>query len=298
MEHVMSVDESDVRMADPWGAHASAYDRVFAPLTGYVARSMVAMVEARLPDDARILDVACGSGACLWPLFERAEVKRAKGGTDFTVGCDFSPGMVEITRRKASRLAGREAFSVEVQDGQALTYEDASFDAVFSCFGIFLFEDRVAGWREAARVLKPEGHFATTTWMAPEQNEMFYAQFVPIMESLPKRLVDTMQPNGWMEVADARKLEREVMAAGFVEVEVHPFRATFVLPSIETAWHMLLDNPSGGALVRQCNEEEVRSVKQHFFQSLRERVSGDTHPIQLEACCNVLTATKLKDGAL
>ena len=277
---------------DPWGEHASRYDRVFAPLTGYIARSMLAMTDARMPEGARVLDIACGSGALLLPAIERAQRRRARGTDDFVVGCDFSPGMVDVARRKAEALFDPDGFSCNVQDGQALTEEDARYDAAFSCFGIFLFPDRIAGWREAARVLKPGGLFATTTWLAPEHNDMFRAQFEPIMGALPKRLTEDMTPPGWMIVADGEALAAEVAEAGFRDVQTSVFRTQFVLPSVEVACETMLDNPAGGALLRACSDDEAAEVKAAFVGSLEARAGGADRPILLEAACNILTARK------
>lgn len=277
---------------DPWGEHASSYDRVFAPLTGYIARSMLAMTDARMPEDARVLDIACGSGALFLPAVERAQRRRARGGGDYVVGCDFSPGMVEVARTKAEALFDADAFSCGVQDGQALSEEDARYDAAFSCFGIFLFPDRVAGWREAARVLKPGGVFATTTWLAPEHNEMFRAQFEPVMGALPKRLTEDLRPSGWMLVADRHALAAEVAQAGFRDVETSVFRTQFVLPSAGLAWETMLGNPVGGALLRACSDVEAAEVEVAFVRGLEERAGGPGRPVVLEAACNVLVARK------
>lgn len=71
-----------------------------------------------------------------------------------------SPDYVELTSRNLSVLDAGDLVRCEVHDGQALSLESGSFDAVSSSFGIFLFPDRHAGWREAARVLKAGGLLA------------------------------------------------------------------------------------------------------------------------------------------
>ncbi len=277
---------------DPWGDHASMYDRIFAPLTGYIARSMLAMTDAQMPSNARVLDIACGSGALLLPAIERVQRRRAHGGSDVAVGCDISAGMVDIARRKAEALFEPDAFRCGVQDGQALSEEDGSFDAAFSCFGIFLFPDRHTGWREAARVLKPGGLFTTSTWVAPEENEMFRAQFGPLASALPERLTQDMTPPGWMIVADPEALAAEVTDAGFGDVQTSRLRAHFVMPSAETAWVTMLDNPAAGALMRECTASELAVVKDAVVSSLQARATGPGGAIVLEAVCNVLVARK------
>src|SRR3546814_17292559 len=66
-----------------------------------------------------------------------------------------------IARIAASNLPNVEA---RVMDGQALALEDASFDAVFSIFGVIMFP----GWRKGlaamARVTRTGGHGVIATW--------------------------------------------------------------------------------------------------------------------------------------
>ena len=279
--------------ADPWGSHASTYDRIFAPLTGYVARTMLASTEERTLDGARVLDIACGSGALLLPAIERAQRRRQEGHNDVVVGCDFSPGMVAISQKRAEALYTSDAFRCEVQDGQALSEDDATYDAAFSCFGIFLFPDRHAGWREAARVLKPGGLFSTSSWLPPEHNEMFRAQFEPMMEALPSRITEQLEAPGWLGVATAEALEAEVGEAGFTEIETTVFRTMFTLPSARVAWKAVLENPAAGAMLQQCDEQEREAVKSAFFDSMQQRAGGARRPILLEAACNILVARRL-----
>src|SRR3546814_13231114 len=51
-----------------------------------------------------------------------------------------------------------------VMDGQALALEDASFDAVFSIFGVIMFPDWRKGLAEMARVTRPGGQGVIVTW--------------------------------------------------------------------------------------------------------------------------------------
>lgn len=61
----------------------------------------------------------------------------------------------------AARLPYVEA---QVMDGQALTLPDASFDAVFSIFGVIMFPDWRKGLSEMARVTRPGGYGIVATW--------------------------------------------------------------------------------------------------------------------------------------
>ena len=58
----------------------------------------------------------------------------------------------------AGRVDWRQA------DALQLPFADASFDAVACQFGAMFFPDRVAGYREARRVLRPGGRFVFNVW--------------------------------------------------------------------------------------------------------------------------------------
>lgn len=269
--------------AHAWDAHADTYARLFSPLTSQLAESMFRLSERHLAPGAKILDVACGCGALTLPAARHAQ--RAGGEV---LATDFSPAMVERTARAAQGLPVRG----EVHDGQALALADASFDAVFSCFGIFLFPDRPAGWAEAARVLRPGGVFATTVWRGPEHNAMLRAQMEPILRALPERLRQA-PGRSWMDIADPAALVAEVMSSGpFVDPELYVLQASIVLPDSRTTWLAMQDNPVMGGLLRACEPEELAAVERSVLERLGELAGGLDRPLVFDTSCHVLVARR------
>lgn len=288
-----------------WDHHADTYGRLFAPFTGVIARGLLALAEPRLPRGARLLDVACGTGALALPALERALRERSAtdpggaGAAAQVVATDFSEAMVAHTRAAgAAVLAGSpgaaaDVFECRVENGEALSFADSSFDAVFSCFGIFLFGDRRAGWREAARVLRPGGTFATAVWQGPQQNELLRAQMEPMMAALPERLRQAPPPGGWLAIADADALRAEILeVAPLTHVRVRPFHLTMVYPDWTLLWGAMRDNPVVGTLLRACTEAELEVVRERVFAGFRERAGGDDEPLTLTSACNLLVATR------
>jgi ubiquinone/menaquinone biosynthesis C-methylase UbiE len=274
-----------------WDQHASVYDALFSGLTGYVAEAMLRIADPRLPAGSKLLDVAAGTGALAIRGLERS---LARGGADSIVACDWSEGMLSFTERRARALgASREQFTVEVQNGEALGYADASFDAVFSCFGIFLFADRRAGWREAARVLRSGGLFVASVWQSPATNPMLREQMAPMARALPARLQGPPPTGSWLEVAEAAALAREVEECGaFRSLKVLPFHGSIAFGDWSKVWVAMLDNPVSGALLRRCDEGEREAVRESVFAHFRSLAGGDDQPLVLEAVCNILVATK------
>ncbi len=277
-----------------WDRHATTYAKLFAPLTGYIARAMLQLIAPKLPARAHLLDIACGTGALTVPAIEWALHERATtGAAGMVTASDFSPGMVEYTRKAATACgADAELLRCDVQNGEALTYDDASFDAVGSSFGIFLFDDRVAGWREAARVLRPGGLFVTSVWQGPETNMMLRAQTKPVLEALPAHLLPS-NARSWIEISRADALIAEVTtAAPLTDARCFPFQASLVLPNAQATFDAMVDNPVIGALLRQCSPEEFAVVRENVLASFVELAGGADQPVIFDSACNILVARR------
>ncbi|MBP9085486.1 MAG: methyltransferase domain-containing protein [Kofleriaceae bacterium] len=278
-----------------WNNHAAIYARMFAPLTSYVARAMVQVVDTRLPPGAQILDIACGAGAVALCAVERAQRELVlSGATGRITATDFSSTMVALTQQAGTAIgATAELLRCEVQNGEALSYADAAFDAAFSSFGIFLFTDRAAGWREAARVLRPGGWLVTSVWQGPMHNPMMRAQLAPVMQALPAHLQPTNTKGSWLEIATAETLIDEVTAAApLVDARCYPFQATFTISNGPLLWEAMQNNPLMGALLRRCNPAELDVVRTSVLRHFATLAGGDGLPVLLESVCNILVARR------
>jgi SAM-dependent methyltransferase len=124
------------------------------------------------------------------------------------------------TQPGAERVVWRQA------DAQRLPFEAGSFDAVLCQFGVMFFPDRIAGYREARRVLRPRGQFLFSVWDRLAENEFsqIVAQAVAALfpEDPPQFLTRT--PYAYH---DADVIKRELIDAGFssVTIETVPRRS-------------------------------------------------------------------------
>lgn len=136
-----------MNVADRTRTPAEVYDALFVPALFRQWGPIVAET-ARIRHGDRVLDVACGTGVLACAALDRA------GPTGTVVGLDANPDMLSVAQRKSDRIDWREG------KAESLPFQDASFDAVVSQFGLMFFDDRPAAVREMMRVLRPNGRLA------------------------------------------------------------------------------------------------------------------------------------------
>ena len=95
----------------------------------YFGQRLVALVG--IEQGHRVLDLASGRGAVLFPAAERV------GEIGDVIGVDLADGMVEAANQEAIRrgLSAR----VRAMDAEHLEFADASFDRVVCGFGLMFF---------------------------------------------------------------------------------------------------------------------------------------------------------------
>jgi len=191
------------------------YISLFAPATERVVHALIDAVGAR--QGMRVLDLCCGQGTASVALLER--------GCAVT-GLDFSPAMLDLARKRAS---GAELIE---GDAEELPFEDGSFDAIVSNFGICHIPNQPRALLEIKRVLKPAGFFAMTNWCGPDRSPPFRLLYQSVQEHGSP---DVKMPPG----PDIHQFVREdttrdlLGTAGFVEIS---------LRDIESQW--IMENPA------------------------------------------------------
>ncbi|HEV2956964.1 MAG TPA: methyltransferase domain-containing protein, partial [Xanthobacteraceae bacterium] len=107
---------------------------------------------------------------------------------------------------------------------------DRSFDVVVCQFGVMFFPDRVRGYAEARRVLKPGGRFLFNVWDRIADNE--FAEVVTdalatLFPADPPRFM-ARTPHGYHDVA---KIRADLAASGFASIAVETLERASKAPS-------------------------------------------------------------------
>ena len=107
-----------------------------------------------------LLDIATGTGDFALLAAQMLQL-------DKLIGADISEGMMAVGREKVERAGLQRVISFEKEDCTNLSYQEATFDAVTSAFGIRNFADLDKGLSEMCRVLKPGGHLSIVELTSP-----------------------------------------------------------------------------------------------------------------------------------
>ncbi|HWO22217.1 MAG TPA: class I SAM-dependent methyltransferase [Kofleriaceae bacterium] len=254
---------------DGWNASSAKYDEHIPHFLRPYARECIRLAEVR--PDHEVLDVAAGTGVLA--LEVAPQVARV-------VAVDFAPRMIEILVGHAGS-AGYQNVETHVMDGQSLTLPDRSFDRVFSNFGVIFFPDRVKGFSEMHRVLRPGGRAVVSAWSGPERFEAFRLFMGALQQAVPNMPRPT-QPPAPLSLADPAKLATEMRAGGFQAVRVESITSHFEAPSAEVFWtRMEATAPPIVEMLQRIGPDNVAKARDNMIGALRSRF-GDG-PVQL-AC--------------
>lgn len=191
------------------GSIPENYDRYMVPLIFEPYAADLARRAAAL-SPAAVLETAAGTG-----VVTRALAPQLPPGARYTV-TDLNQQMLDYA---ASRQAPDSRLDWHQADALALPFDDGRFDLVCCQFGAMFFPDRVAGYREAKRVLRPGGHFLFNVWDRIEENDFaddISKAVATVFPDDPPGFM-TRTPYGYHDTA---RIRADLEAAGFSHVVI------------------------------------------------------------------------------
>jgi len=190
------------------GSIPANYDRYMVPLLFRPYAEEVAKRAAALKP-GRVLETAAGTGVVTQAL--RKALPEAE-----IVATDLNAPMLE----EAEQRIGSGSVRFQRADALALPFEDGEFDLVVCQFGVMFFPDKVAGNREARRVLRDGGSYILVIWNRIDENLA-----TKVVGSAVADLFPPEDRSAFYERVPFRYFERDVIrrdleAAGFTRIEI------------------------------------------------------------------------------
>ena len=191
------------------GSIPEIYDRLMVPLIFEpYARDLAERVARAEPRD--VLETATGTG-----VLTRAIGARLPAHTRI-VATDLNQPMLD---HAATKQPHREGVTWRQADALALPFENEEFDVVACQFGAMFFPDKVKGYKEARRVLKPGGRFLFSVWDRIAENEFADVVTDALSALFPRDppLFLARTPHGYHDV---ERIRDELTAAGFASISI------------------------------------------------------------------------------
>jgi ubiquinone/menaquinone biosynthesis C-methylase UbiE len=253
---------------------AAEYDRAFAHVTAHFMPFLLRA--AQVEPGMRVLDIATGTG-----LSAEAALS-AVGHTGHVTAADVSPAMAEKARERLGKAPNASVF---VEDGQALSFADCSFDAVLCNLGLMFFPDPVRGLSEFRRVLRPGGRVAVSVNTVVERSynhqiNVIVARYVP---SLTEAVARTFM------LGEAALLRSLFAEAGLADVETDTVRHTFVLPSFDAYYGPF---ERGGASTGQALATLPEEIRRAVREEVRRDLAESGGPVEAEAEYRIASARR------
>jgi ubiquinone/menaquinone biosynthesis C-methylase UbiE len=254
---------------------AKAYEALMVPALFGQWASRVADA-AQIAPGMRVLDVACGTG-----ILAR-EAASLVGPAGFVTGLDPNAGMLEVARQLAPALEWRLGVA------ESLPFEDQSFDAVLTQFGLMFFDAPQKALSQAHRVLISGGRLAVAVWDSLDNNPAYAAEVVLLERLAGQPAADAVRaPFRFGNRRDLGKLFEE---AGVTSLEVVSHQGLARFPSVRVMVEADLRGwlPVMGVVL---SEEEIARILEEAEGVLDPYVRTDG-TVGFECSAHIVTGSK------
>lgn len=179
--------------------------------------------------DARVLDLCCGTGDMTFAL-----CRRAGHSSPQIVGADFSHAMLQRALTKSSGNSRANRFSSMPRWAEAdalnLPFPNEHFDLVTSAFGFRNLADYDAGLREIARVMRPGGECGILDFGEPKglMGNLYRLYFRQILPRVGTLISGVRGPYAYLPASvehfpEPKEMLLRIRSAGFREAEWTPY---------------------------------------------------------------------------
>ena len=258
------------------GSVPQIYDRLMVPMVfAPYAHDLAGRIKGHRPRD--LLEIAAGTGAV-------TTVLAAELPDTHITATDLNEPMLAQAK---THLEGTANVTWQQADALSLRFGDASFDIVACQFGAMFFPDRVKGYAEARRVLRPGGRFLFNVWDKIEDNDFANVMQQTMYQMFP---VDPPQfmartPHGYH---DAVRIRDDLAAAGFrdIKIETVTLRSPAASPQ-DAAIAYCQGTPTRGEIEAQ-SEPSLEVATRRVAEALAQRFG--TGPIEGKIQALVISA--------
>ncbi len=265
------------RAGNRWASEQVWLDQSLAPFGN------AAIAKAAPKSGERVLDVGCGAGATTIALAE------AVGASGSVLGIDVSAPMLARAKDRGAAFANVKFMEA---DAAAHAFEPV-YDVLFSRMGVMFFVEPIAAFTNLRGALVPNGRLAFVCWRPLSDNPWME---IPLRATQSVIGVDPAPPNphapGPMAFADPDRVRKILTVAGFHQIEIEPFTATFVYGTrgLDSAVETVMKIGPSARAIADAPEALHPKTRDAIRASLLPHVKGDT--VSLPGGTWIVTASR------
>jgi ubiquinone/menaquinone biosynthesis C-methylase UbiE len=240
---------------------AASYDRVGARFFSYFGDLLIKQLH--IPQGARVLDIATGRGALLFPAAEQV------GISGQVIGIDLSPSMIAHTSSEVQQR-GLNNVHLILMDADQVAFSGAAFDYIV-CGSALFFLDYANTLQSFYRLLKPGGCFAT--WVSAPPDDAQDGERWDWLPELTTSLLppDFVTPDSWRTFQKFNKpelLADALAQAGFENIRLNKEEAVFSFAD-EDDWWAWEWSQRPRMILETFSDEALAKFKAAAFEKLR-----------------------------
>jgi ubiquinone/menaquinone biosynthesis C-methylase UbiE len=190
-----------------WVERQEDQDVTLAPILA------AALARAAVSSGERVVDIGCGTGA------STIELGKLVGPAGHVLAVDVSEPMLA---RAAERLAPDAPIELVRADATTYRFPPASFDLLFSRFGVMFFAEPARAFANLRSALRPGGRLAFACWRKPAENAWIMTPLQAAYEHVPRLPKPGPEDPGPFSFADQERVRRILGAAGFQSLHFEP----------------------------------------------------------------------------
>jgi len=244
---------------------ASSYERIrYFPIFGQWL-----VDTAQVPAGAKVLDVACGRGAVLFPAAQRV------GAKGKVIGIDLAQGMADETGSEIQKRGLTQAETRQM-DAENLDFPASFFDFILCGFSLQFFPHLERTLSEFRRVLKPNGRIAVTTWADDDSRWDWFEDLRTKYQAVMKL--------GSQSLDKPQVIQKWFSEAGFEDIQITTKELDMVYNDEEEWWNVEW-SISGRAGLEKLSPEALKNFKAECFAKVQSQREADGFHYRLSAFC-------------
>jgi SAM-dependent methyltransferase len=274
-----------------WQRGVDAYHAGFGPLTSQAVPTLLDKVgflvlssflddqnQKKVIEEESLLDVACGPGQVITAAVSKAkkmsESKRCCCSYTVT-GLDFSCNFIQLAKKNlkldhpdTTSSSSSNIINFVEGDAQYMSpqFEDESFTAVTSNFGILHLSKPDLFLKESYRVLKPGGKLAFSAWLAPPDTEGFDL-LLSVVNDVGNPYVTMPDGPPFFRFSDPEEIQHSLKEAGFIDIDITSVKSMewTNVNSSDQLYNILLEGTARTReLLRGQTKEETKAIQEEL----------------------------------